>query len=41
MKLKEKFPPKNAASRRKHEVRGDVAWKKGRAGNEIEEKERW
>jgi hypothetical protein len=41
MKLKEKCPPKNAASRRKHKVRGDVAWKKGRRGKEIEEKAHW
>jgi len=41
VKLKEKFTPKNAESRRKHEVRRDVAWKKGRTGKEIEEKEHW
>jgi hypothetical protein len=33
MKLKEKFPPKNAASRRKHKVGGDVAWKKKNGKN--------
>jgi hypothetical protein len=41
VKLKEEFPPKIAASRRKQDVREDVAWKKGRMGKENEEKEHW
>jgi len=43
MKVKEPPPPlkKKIASRKTKEFRGDVAWKTGRTGKEIEEKEQW